>query len=876
MGADPAIRAQAGEVRAGIIRDGEAGDAAVPEGMAAEAGPGDLVLWNENVRFVVQGAYPSHGYVDGGGQIIDADIVRPEGQLGRDAVDDMVLSFGVGRIVHHTRVEVISDGTDGEPAVVRAWGTDSRWEMIHGVFEATDDILPELSLEVVTDYTLEPGSWSIAIETTWENTGTELAHFNPVDGFVSSAEDQKRWTADSGLASFSGADMAVLGVVGTRGSPALSFWLPEGDVRSLDTGGLLDSTGIRALSGGWRDLEPGTSDTMLRYWSVGPDTLTNEAERWRGQGVEALGTVGGVVTDSVSGAPVAGARVFVTTAAEDRTLGFATTGADGTWSSWLPAGDYKAWATGSLLKEHMDLPEGAGRYGPFTATAGQQRVLDVLTGAAEAVPVPLASGRPPAEPVEFSVAEATETLAIDATLDAAGTLSISVEDDSGESIGAVVELLWADGAPDWAVPSALRGAFNIPGGNPGYVWTGDGEVQAKLAPGLYDLVVSHSWRHGRVTLEDVEVTSGADTAVSVVLPEVVERDGWLAVDSHLHAAPSTDGKLPMEDRLIACAAAGVDLPINTDHDRMADYRPLNEALGLSDRMQNMPGVEVSSVRRGHFNLFPVEPDPQGSVNGGALAWWDIPFDSDQHAERMKATGTEDSLLQINHGRGAGAMDFASFDHTIGEPRVPDMWTWDYELFELVNGGSRGNWLEERQDWFSWLDTGRRKTPTGVSDSHSRSSPCGNAHTDVLLDTNDATEVTPAALAEAFRAGHVVVSGGVTLRGDLDGSLPGDVAEGETATLSATVSAPDWIVPTVIRVWRNSEMVAEQAITGPAVDGVWLSTSWSVNAMAEDAWFVVEVEGTQSLGSWWGGAQPYAITNAFYLDAAGDGWDPPGR
>ena len=879
MGADPAVRAEAGEARAGIIRDGEAGDAAVPEGMAAEAGPGDFVLWNDQVRFVVQGAYPSHGYVDGGGQIIDADIVRPEGQLGRDAVDDMVLSFGVGRIVDHSLVEVVADGIDRGPAVVRAVGTDARWEMIHGVFESQDDILPPLNLLVTTEYRLEPGSWSIAIETTWQNNGEELAHFNPVDGFVSSAEDQRRWTADSGLASFSGADMAVLGVVGTRGSPALSFWLPDGDVRGLDTGGLLDATGIRALSGGWRDLEPGDSDTMLRYWSVGPDTLTNEAERWRGQTLvsQDLGRVSGLVSDLASGAPVAGSRVFVTSADDERTLGFATSGDDGAWSATLPVGDYKAWATGSLLTEHVDLPADAGRYGPFTAPAGQQRVLDVLSGAADAVPLPLAEGRPPAQPVAFSVSDGTSTEDVDAALEAGATLSINIEDQSGQPIGAVVELRWANGAPDLAVPSTLRAAFGLPtSGNPGWVWTGDGEVVASLLPGEYDLVVTHSWRHGRVSIEDVVLTSGLDTAVTVVLPEVVARDGWLAVDSHLHAAPSTDGKLPMEDRLITCAAAGVDLPINTDHDRMADYRPLNEALGLSDRMQNMPGVEISSVRRGHFNLFPVEPDPQGSVNGGALAWWDIPFDTDQHAERMKATGTDDSLLQINHGRGAGAMDFASFDHTIGEPRVDDFWTWSFELFELVNGRGRGNWLEERQDWFSWLDTGRRKVPTGVSDSHSRSSPCGYAHTDVLLDSTDPASVTPAALSEAFLAGHVVVSGGVTLRATLDGSLPGDVATGETATLAATVRAPDWIVPTVIRVWRNSEMVAEQVIDGPAVDGVWADVTWSVNALAEDAWFVVEVEGEQSLGSWWGGAQPYAITNALYLDAAGDGWDPPGR
>ena len=869
-GADPAVRAEPGQARAGIIRTGESGDAAVTEGLAAEAKPGDFVLWNDRVRFVIQGVYTSHGYVSAGGAIIDADIVRPEGQLGRDAIDDMVMSFGVGRIVDAHTVEIVSDGMDGGDAVIRAIGTDERWEMIHGVFEATEDILPPLSLEVTTTYRLAPDRSSVAIETTWENQGEELARFNPVDGFIASAEDQVQWTADTGLAAPDGVELPVLGVVGTRGGPAVSIFRAGEPVRRLDTGGLLDNTGIRALSGSWTELAPGESASMVRYWAVGADTLSAESERWR-RGDVALGTVRGDVG-------VGGARVFVTADDGARVLGFAVSAPDGSWTADLPAGDYQAWAMGVLPTEQVDLPVDVGRYGPFAAPAGQQRVLDALTGASAPVAVPLALGREPADPVDFSVSAAGETADVDATLPDPATLALTVEDDAGAAIGAVIQLVWSGGAPEPGVPSELVGPFGLPGGSStaGWLWTGDGAMDAVLRPGTYDLVVSHSWRHERAVIEDVVLTAGATTEVTAVLDEIIARDGWLALDSHLHAAPSTDGKLPMEDRLIACAAAGVDLPVNTDHDRMADYRPLNAALGLTDRMQVLPGVEVSSVRRGHFNLFPVEPQPHDLVNGGALSWWFFPLTTDEHAALMKGTGTDDSLLQINHGRGAGAMDFASFDHTIGEPRVPEMWTWNYEVFELVNGGGRHNWDEERQDWFSWLDTGRIKVPTGTSDSHARSKPCGNAHTDVLLNSTDPSAVTPAEVSAAIAAGNVVVSGGITLRADLDGALPGATATGDTATLSASVRAPSWIVPTRIRVWRNSELVTEEAIDGPAVDGLWHEASWTVDASAEDAWFVVEVEGDQSLGSWWGGAMPYAITNAIFLDAAGDGWDPPGR
>jgi hypothetical protein len=45
--------------------------------------------------------------------------------------------------------------------------------------------------------------------------------------------------------------------------------------------------------------------------------------------------------------------------------------------------------------------------------------------------------------------------------------------------------------------------------------------------------------------------------------------------------------------------------------------------------------------------------------------------------------------------------------------------------------------------------------------------------------------------------------------------------------------------------------------------------------ADDAWFAVEVMGTQSMGDFWRNNTPYGMTNAFFLDVDGDGWTPPG-
>jgi len=314
--------------------------------------------------------------------------------------------------------------------------------------------------------------------------------------------------------------------------------------------------------------------------------------------------------------------------------------------------------------------------------------------------------------------------------------------------------------------------------------------------------------------------------------------------------------------------------VTTDHDRMADYRPLATALGLDSRFQVIPGVEVSPVLRGHFNLFPVEPRPQTLLNGGAESWWFIPENQDELFERIYASGSSTSLLQVNHGRG-GMMSFASYSPGTGEVSDPDLWSWDFELFELINATSRGDFAELREDYFSFLNQGYRKVPTGVSDSHGRSSPCGYGRTDVFLDTEDPSSVTPAQLQEALQAGHVIVAGGITLRASSGSSLPGDELVGESHELVASVRAPDWMRPEEVRLIRDGVLVSTVELPDEPEEGaLWWEGSFVLEP-EEDAWYVVEVEGSQALGGVWGGGVPYAITNAFFVDVGGDGWTPPG-
>ncbi len=879
-GVDPSIPAADGEARAGRVRAG-AGESALFGGLAAEGRAGDFMIYNRLVRYVIQDAYEGHGYVGTGGGIIDFDLVRPEGALGRDGLDDFFLANGVGWLFGAETVQVLGDGSDG-PAHVRAVGGWELWNFIAGTIESDEPVIAWSDVEIVVDYVLPPESYSLEITTTVTNVGGATASVNPSWGYLSSDEDMLPWIAGQGLDPGGIEGAPAIGGAGIHGEASFGFWPDEGLLRSLGLDALASSVGISVMSYGWTELAPGETLSFVRYLSVAPDILTVDAERLATQG-EPLGEAFGTVTDP-DGVGVAGARVhFVEPGVEEPWIaGFAETDAEGDFEAWLPPGDWDVYAVARATDQFVDLPAGAGRVGPFAHPAANEAALAILEGGDFGTPQESAAGWPTPAPQQVTV-NVDEAARVDFVMEPGGTLVLDVTDDAGDPIPAYVDVHWEDGSgPPGTVPHELKEKLGIPDSTSRYAraWIWDGHLELPILPGSYRVWVEHSFRHDRAQVDGVEILPGEATDVAVTLTQRVPNDGWLAMDSHLHAAPSNDGHLPMEHRVVACAATGIDLPVNTDHDRMADYQPIVEALGLDDRMRFIPGVEVSPVIRGHHNMYPVEPTPFDRVNGGAPSWWQIAVDfgddytTQDFFDGMRAQGTEHSVIQSNHPRSPGLFSAAGYGPETGQPNDDDNWSWDFDVFELINGTGRGDFWDLREDWFSFLDLGRTNAPVGVSDSHSRTSPCGYGRTDVYVGTSEPSEVTPAMLAEAIRAGHLVVSGGVTLRLEADGALPGDTVSGAQHAIEARVLGPDWIIPTEIRLIRNGETVETVALPDAPVDGVWWEGTFDIDETS-DAWYVVEADGPSGMGGVWGGGVPYAAGQAFFVDVDGDGWEAPG-
>ncbi len=871
LGADPSVPAAPGEARAGVIREGEAAEAALFGGINAEGRAGDIKIYNSAVQLIVQGPTMSHGYVPTGGGIIDADLVRPEAQLGRDLVEDVYLGFSMARLFHADTVEVVSDGSDGGSAIVRATGTDVAWPWFQGMFEREDPVVEAMGLAITTTYTLAPDSHSLHIQTEIHNPGEERRSIAPQDGAWVSGEDLLPWELGSGYDELDANTRRALFMTGRQGEQTLALWQQQGEYGTGVITSLAAEYGMILAELEPAELEPDGRVVYERWLTIAPDPSVAIAAILEAD-EEPHGELCGSVRDR-SG-PVAGARVhLVRDQAPPLVQGWAVTDAEGGFCARLPTGEHRAYAVGHAELEHVQLPAGRGRYAPFAAAGPNEATLAVFRGEREAEAPPWVRGRIGEEPATVEIVEG-ETASVELSLEPPGHLSIQLVDSDGDPLPGVLELRWSEGAPpESPVPSPLRSALGIPeGARAGWAWSADGSFTLEVLPGIYDLRATHDWRHEQASAAAVEVIAGETTTLDLELERVIDPDGWLALDAHLHGAPSFDGALPMADRLVACVATGVDIAAISEHDSHVDYAPLLEAMGLQQRLLTIPTVEVTTMIRGHFNLWPLTPSDRETPNGGALDWWNHRVSTAELFELMREAAGPEAMLQVNHPRTPGMLTFADFDPDAAEPEDPDAFSWDFDSFELINGGVSD--LERvREDYFGFSNHGRIRVPLGVSDSHYRFIPCGMARTDLPLGADSAGEIDRDEVIEALRAGHTVAATGVTLRAEAGEALPGDTLTGARAQLEVQVLAPSWIVPDSLRLIRNGEILREEPLSSQG-DGVWFDGTLDLEAEA-DAWFVLEVVGSTPMGDAWRNQTPYAMTSTFLLDIEGDGWTAPG-
>ena len=832
---DLSERLGADQVRAGTVVTGDD----LFGGISAEGAPGDFKIYNDRVRFIIEAVGDSNYYMDYGGSVIDADIVRPEGQPGRDLLDELAPMVSLARIVDATAVTVISDGSDGA-AVIRVEGRGAPLRLATGAVE-NPDLVSDIPLRIVTDYTLLPGEWSMTATTTVYNDDTSdfIASIG-LFGIVAQ-EVASFWRPGTGFGDTDSRDHAMQALVGNQNEGAVALMAGEGVLSSNVLGEVISglAAGITAF-GPATTIAPGASAAWTSRIGVAPDLATLETERLAREGDDTSQATGTVVDSAGTG--ISGAHVTLLDS-EGLPLTSAVTDANGAWSA-PSKGAASYLASGRGTAEIIDLPAGHGNVSPYDRS--NDNVLRSLTVGATAIP--FAEG--------YGVASGTGS---DFTLTSPAMLDIAIAD--GGPAFVTVDFAEADSVAemDAVYPDRPSGHLSV-----GYVR--DGALEMPIEPGTYTVTASRGVRY-EVAKTTVTVASGESLAVPLDVVAAYTLDGVLTLDPHMHASPSGDGGVSMENRLVGAAANGIQVHFGTDHDHVADYNPALDAMGLRGWLYSVVADEVSPVLRGHFNAYPAKQT--GAANGSAPRWWQgVDSTSALFASIRRIVG-ESGIIQANHPVGSSGM-FTRAGYNPADGTIDDAGRWsdDFDAMELLNSGSHADYFPYYADLVA---RGKFLTPVGVSDSHTLRSGDPGVNLTFLNAGVSLADFSPDVLIAGMASRETVVSHGPYIEATYGGAwAPGTVVGG--GTLDVRVLAPSWIPVQVVRLWRDGIDIEDVNCTGSAPE--WCETNFTLPTDADASYIVTAEAIDQPMTEVWVGNLAWAATSAVFVDATGNGWTAP--
>ncbi len=890
---------------------------------------GDVLLQNGQVRVVIEQPGRTIGPLLSGGGIIDADLQRAAGEPGRDAFGRMALFYAFGRLSSVKTVEVLSDGSNGGPAVVAATGIDVPHDLLNikslllNVAGLNVDFVvnpnQSLALRTTTYYVLSPGESRVRMLTAFCNEGDaamslpliELLDvgafeiFNPgpcANGLGNSRIDPNndctaapsKWFGTQGdgvaygIRSSSLSDLtkpveanAVIGYGGVVGT----------FIEAESLAGILSWTNADARTRpGTFNVRPGQWRGYLRDFVVSKDLAGVNGVLLHTDGV----AVGSLEVNATlpGGAPAPYARISILNAA-DRMIGLMAADATGHASTTLAPGSYKI--SGSLN----------GRL------VGDQATVVLSAGQTTQGAVRLAE---------------------------AHTVTLTVKDAAGSPMPAKVTVFCSGGPCPFNVDTyAQHFMFDRPDFGAAAVAfvPVNGQLAVTLPPGEYDLVVSRGPEYS--TWPDTWPTAGhhvdlrtSDATANAVLGRIVDTTGWMSADLHVHAVASSDSAVGNALRAANYLAEGVDVLLSTDHEWITDFAPVVRELGADQLMATMIGEEVTTFSYGHFNTFPLVRDP-AIPNGGAF---DHAGGEDAPSLRMPQifSGIKEAhagaVVQLNHSRGgSGVLTQLKVDtatlRSHGNPAdfnmapAPDATADDTRLFgdgfdilESANGPNPNYAI--LNDWMTFLSRGTVRTSSGVSDSHHEFSDTGGyARTWAKVGTDSPMAFKPADFADAIRAHRAFVSNGPLLQftaQKLDAAnqpVGPKVGIGETLSITAgdkveftvDVQGQEWMQVNRVELyshapgrealagesnsdWPEGRILQKhdidvlatpaEAIAGTTLRRLHLTEKFVVTPTS-DTWFVGMARGTSGRGMTpLHDARPSAWSNAILIDADGSG------
>ncbi|MEN3941737.1 CehA/McbA family metallohydrolase [Prosthecobacter sp. SYSU 5D2] len=429
-----------------------------------------------------------------------------------------------------------------------------------------------------------------------------------------------------------------------------------------------------------------------------------------------------------------------------------------------------------------------------------------------------------------------------------------------------------------------------------------GQFIVQLPPGRYRVVVVRGPEYGHLA-EEVTVQPNQESVFKGVLKRLVDTKGWISADFHNHSTPSGDNVCDTDGRLINIAAEHLEFAPTTEHNRLYDWEPVIESLGLSPFIKTVKGMELTGAGQ-HFNAFPFEPDPL-LQDGGAPVWNDDPRVSALTLRRWQ--GEQDNRwIQFNHPNltdmfvdrdrddqvdggfiGVGSMiDGMETQNGASTDILHDA---PFKFSRAANSLATKVMLCREFMWRQLLNQGHRLVAVGVADAHTvYGNGVGCWRVYLPSSTDDPAAIDWAELSPKAKAGNMILTTGPFLEvATADGKIAGsDVSSPGGVELKVTVQCTDWQDINRVQVLVNGRLEPTLNFTREShpqmfQDGVVKFDQTLQVPLKEDAHLiVVAMHETMTLKTGYGTSsyatmRPCAYNNPIYVDVDGGGFKANG-
>ncbi len=833
-------RLEPGQVRAGVItRESE-----LLSGPEAHGWLGDFKLYNHRVAFIVQNAFEPRGWGPYGGSLLDAVLLADDGSSGEEEFEEAFTHIDVLG-VEPTAAEVLSDGSDGQPAQVRITGRHKGIPLIDG---ATNGALIAQDLEIVQDFVLAPDADHLVIRTSVRtNAGGErlvtvgdlVLNGDRTLDFAPGRGDLDGQLPDTPEAYYAGYSRVGCNLY----APAEGTIQPAFTIEGVTPINVAEGLAPRARG----DTEPLVVERLVLVGAGGMDDCLRRFRRLRGEEASA-GWVAGTVSRP-GGEPESDARVYAHDLSMDENLDVvdqAYADANGDFELELPAGEYRLEA----ISPGRDPVLGDA----LSVTAGQT-VDAQLTVPAPAVLAWACTGR----------------------------------ERDGTDLGPMPCKVSLQAGPDAPLSAPVATDY--------LTFSASGASELVAPAGQWTVTLSRGWEYG-IVRHEVVLQPGQRVEVEAELDHQVDTDGWIAADLHNHSTRSADSEFELLDKLRANVAEGLELMVATDHDCQADFGPWLDRLAQMENtdlhrfLRTVVGNEISPLY-GHMTAFPLPTHPTGWI------YWQVPwvlYEDGQFSRslefpelwvRIRELGAE--VINVCHPtRSSGWFSYLGFEPPEVMPALdeldPARWGTGFDTMEMLNSKSTGVMLDELvQLWAHLNNQGLFKTAVGVSDSHGRTSEVGFGRTMVAVSDDHPATLDLDEVWTSLKAGHALVGGGLMVTIHIGQAGPGDLVSADSpVVVNLRVEAADWVEVDQVALWANGEVIATEPLSPPGQldpERPALRYDGLIQVDLEaDTWFAAVATGPANarLDPVVRNARPVGMTNAVRVDIDGDGqFTPPG-